>query len=156
MYNTVLCDDPVCENLFLCLLHSFTVCTWIIFCRYVRMDLKWREDVSQPLPLQFSACCLVDEQKPFTFLPNGVIGKTYCIHVPIHEHKYTYFTTSKILCLCNLHVAVANLHTCYIHVHIHVRVKKKYYTLAYMYSEHPYNYCTCTYSTYVYTCSSPV
>ena len=55
------------------------------------MDLKWREDASQPLPLQFSACCLVDEQKPFTFLPNGVIGKTCIVYVHISPLPKKYF-----------------------------------------------------------------
>ena len=33
----------------------------------------------------------------------------------IHEHKYTYFSTSKKLCLCIIYLlAVANLHTMYV------------------------------------------
>ena len=55
-------------------MHLFCYVTVYMY-SYIRMVLKWREDTSQPLPLQFSACCFEERKQRFTFLPKGVIGE---------------------------------------------------------------------------------
>ena len=51
---------------------GFTV---YLLCRFLQMELKWKEDKSGQLPLRFSSCCFASDPRPFSFLPNGVIGQ---------------------------------------------------------------------------------
>ena len=48
--------------------------TMVYVLRYIRVDLTDKLDMGTT-PLQLSACCYEEEQKPFKFLSKGVIGK---------------------------------------------------------------------------------
>ena len=73
------------------------------------MDLTGKQDAGV-IPLQLSACCYEEEQKPFKFLLKGVIGKLelysftvvqYNVHIyPLH--CTVYYTVQYIILLFSI------------------------------------------------------